>query len=145
MFSNLLVTLGEQRFSAGALAAAQRDAEQRGYRLVRANGPDERLSAWIDWRFAPSWWSSETRMGDAWYALTADGSIAGFAAFGALDQPYPWLRAYRNDPAVARFGPFGIAEDHRGTGLGEVLLTAALSALSERAPAALLPPFRETV
>jgi phosphoribosylglycinamide formyltransferase-1 len=128
---NLLAPLGE-RYGAEALAEARRTAERLGYRLVRSDAPDERLCAWIDWQFAPSWWSSEVRDGSAWYAVDADGAIAGFAAFGSPERSYHWLQAYRRRPDVGLFGPYGVAEALRNTGIGEVLLTAALCGLAER-------------
>ena len=138
MAVNLLAALGD-RYGADTLAAARRTAEARGYRLVLAGDPDERLCAWIDWRFAPSWWSSEVRASSAWYALGRDGTIAGFAAFGSRDRSPHWLRAYADRPEIALFGPYGVAVEHRGTGLGDALLTAALCTLAESSPAALIP------
>jgi phosphoribosylglycinamide formyltransferase-1 len=135
---NLLAPLGG-RYGAAALAQARLDAERRGYRLVRVDGPDERLCAWIDWAFAPSWWSSETRDGSAWIAYAASGEIAGFAAFGARSRSAPWLHAYRDRRDVGVFGPYGVADAHRGTGLGEALLAAALCGLAEWAAEALIP------
>jgi phosphoribosylglycinamide formyltransferase-1 len=135
---NLLAPLGE-RYDAAALAETRRAAERLGYRLVRTDAPDDRLSAWIDWQFAPSWWSSETRTGSAWYALAADDTIAGFAAFGSPDRSYHWLQAYRKRPDVGLFGPYGVSEAKRKTGIGEVLLRAALCGLGERFRWALIP------
>jgi len=134
---NLVAALGE-RFDARALAAARRDVEARGFRLVRVDGPDERLSAWIDWRFAPSWWSSEARAGSTWYAERGN-AIVGFATFGARDLPFPWLRTYRGRDDVGIFGPYGVVPEYRGSGVGRALLTAALSSLAEHHPAALIP------
>ncbi len=138
MAVNLLATLGD-RYGADALAEARRAADARGFRLVRAAAPDERLAAWIDWTFAPSWWSSEARASDGWYAQTASGDIAGFASFGNTAHAYPWLRAYRERGDVAVFGPYGVAPEHRKTGIGAALLTAAFASLAERAPSALVP------
>ena len=138
MAVNLLAPLGE-RCGADALSGALRTGEQLGFRLVRIDAPDERLCAWIDWQFAPSWWSSEVREGSAWYALAADGTIAGFAGFGSPDRSYHWLQAYRKRADVGLFGPYGVAEGHRKTGIGEALLTAALCSLAERFRWALIP------
>jgi phosphoribosylglycinamide formyltransferase-1 len=135
---NLLAPLGE-RFGAEALANAQQAAERLGYRLVRVDAPDERLCAWIDWQFAPSWWSSEVRDGSAWYALATDGTIAGFAGFGSADRSYHWLQSYRKRTDVGMFGPFGVAKAHRKTGIGEALLAAALSSLERGSRWALIP------
>ena len=135
---NLIVALGE-RYGADALATAQRDAEAHGYRLVRADAPDDRLTAWIDWTFAPSWWSSEARASRTWYAQTGEGEIVGFASFGSPERAYPWLRAYRARADVALFGPYGVAPGHRKRGVGAALLSAALASLAEYAPFALIP------
>jgi phosphoribosylglycinamide formyltransferase 1 len=135
---NLLAPLGE-RHRPDELAAAVATGAALGYRLLRVDKPDERLCAWIDWTFAPSWWSSEVRGGFAWYALAPDGSIAGFAGFGSPDRSYHWLQAYRGRPDVGLFGPYGVAEAHRKSGLGQVLLAAALSDLAERFRWALIP------
>jgi phosphoribosylglycinamide formyltransferase-1 len=134
---NLLAALGST-YGAEALAAARRAAEARGYRLVRVDGPDERLYAWIDWQFAPSWWSSETRVGSCWYA-ERDGEIVGFAAYGARGLRFPWLRAYRERADVGIFGPYGIALEHRGSGIGAALLQAACCSLADDHAAALIP------
>ena len=65
MAVNLLAPLGE-RYGAEALAGALRRGEELGYRLVRVDAVDDRLCAWIDWQFAPSWLSSEVRDGSVW-------------------------------------------------------------------------------
>ena len=135
---NLLAPLGE-RYRPEALPAAIETAAHLGYELRRIDAPDERLCAWIDWEFAPSWWSSEVRDGSAWYALAADGTIAGFAGFGSTDRSYHWLQPYRKRADVGIFGPYGVAAAHRKTGLGEVLLVAALCELAKRYRWALIP------
>ena len=135
---NLLAPLGE-RYRPQALPAAIETAEHLGYQLRRIDAPDERLCAWIDWEFAPSWWSSEVRGGPAWYALAADGTIAGFAGFGSSDRSYHWLQTYRKRADVGIFGPYGVASAHRKTGLGEVLLVAALCDLAAGYRWALIP------
>jgi len=121
--------LADARFGSDAHARAHALADMAGYVLHEAVQPDETLAAWIDLTFAPSWWSAEMLAGQAWYALAKDGSIAGFAAYGARDLALPWLRGYRGDPATGIFGPFGVAPEHRKTGLGEALLIAALGSL----------------
>jgi phosphoribosylglycinamide formyltransferase-1 len=126
MAVNLLAALDDVRYGASALA---HDAAARaGYTLRRIDGPDALLAAWIDLHFAPSWWSFEAGAGSAWVA-ERDGAIAGFAAFGARGLKFPWLRAWRNRPDVGIFGPYGVAPAHRGHGIGEALLTAALCSL----------------
>jgi phosphoribosylglycinamide formyltransferase-1 len=129
MAVNLLADLADPRFGDDAHARAHALADMAGYTIHEAAQPDETLAAWIDLTFAPSWWSGEMLAGSAWYALATDGSIAGFAAFGARGLPVPWLRTYRDRPEIGVFGPFGVAGEHRKTGLGEALLIAALASL----------------
>jgi phosphoribosylglycinamide formyltransferase-1 len=124
---------------AGALAAARDAADALGYRLTRSDAPDERLCAWIDWQFAPSWWSSEVRSASVWCATDRTGAIAGFAAFGARERSMPWLAAYRERADVGIFGPYGVAVPHRKTGIGALLLRAALCSLATGVSAALIP------
>jgi phosphoribosylglycinamide formyltransferase 1 len=134
---NLQAPLGAG-YDEAALAAAYRRAEALGYTLVRVDKPDERLAAWIDWRFAPSWWSSEVRSGSAWYAQR-NGAIAGFAAFGTRERRFRWLRRYEGRDDLGILGPIGVAKEHRRSGLGEALTAAALCSLAPRASNALIP------
>ncbi|HEY0383136.1 MAG TPA: GNAT family N-acetyltransferase [Candidatus Elarobacter sp.] len=128
MAVNLLAPLDDERYGAPALAGAHDAAARAGYTLRRGDGPDARLAAWIDLHFAPSWWSFEAGAGSAWIA-ERDGAIAGFAAFGARGLKFRWLRAWRDRHDTGIFGPYGVAQAHRGTGIGEALLTAALCSL----------------
>ncbi len=128
MAVNLLAALDDERYGADALARAHDAAERAGYTLRRVDGPDALLAAWIDLHFAPSWWSFEAGAGSAWVA-ERDGAIGGFAAFGARDFAFFWLRRWRERADVGIFGPYGVAEAQRGAGIGDVLLTAALCGL----------------
>ncbi len=130
MAVNLLAALDGERYGAGALAGAQAAAARAGATLRRVDGLDERLAAWIDAEFAPSWWSSEAAAGSAWVAERG-GAIVGFAAFGARGLRFPWLRAYRDRPEIGMFGPYGVAPAVRGSGVGAALLDAALCSLRE--------------
>jgi phosphoribosylglycinamide formyltransferase-1 len=139
MAVNLLAALDDERYGANALARAHDGAARAGYVLRRVDGADDRLAAWIDFHFAPSWWSFEAGAGSAWVAERG-GAIAGFAAFGARGLKFPWLRRWHARGDAGIFGPYGVAEVHRGTGIGEALLTAALCALRATGHAAALIP-----
>lgn len=129
MAVNLIVDFAGERFGESAVLRAREAAAARGYTLEHAPRLDERLAAWIDWTFAPSWWSAEARAGEVWYALDAHGAIAGFAAFDARGLRFPWLRGYERIPDIGIFGPYGVAGAHRKTGLGAALLDVALGSL----------------
>jgi len=105
MAVNLLAALDDERYGGGALARAHEAAAGAGYALRRVDGADGLLAAWIDYHFAPSWWSYEAGAGSAWVA-ERDGAIAGFAAFGARGLRFPWLRRWRDRADVGVFGPF---------------------------------------
>jgi phosphoribosylglycinamide formyltransferase-1 len=139
MAVNLLAALDDERYGASALARAHDAAARAGCTLRRADGPDALLAAWIDLHFAPSWWSFEAGAGSAWIA-ERDGAIAGFAAFGARGLKFRWLRAWRDRDDAGIFGPYGVAEAYRGSGIGEVLLTAALCGLRASGCASALIP-----
>jgi phosphoribosylglycinamide formyltransferase-1 len=137
---NLLVDYEEGRFDDSAMTAALESAQRLGYKLIAAERADDRLCAWIDWKFAPSWWSSEARVAEVWYAIAPDGDIAGFAAFDPQGLRFPWLLAYRDRRDVGIFGPYGVAPEHRATGIGEALLTAGLVSLRRKGYAHALIP-----
>ncbi len=139
MAVNLLAALDDERYGAAAPARAQAAAARAGCTLRRIDGPDDRLSAWIDFHFAPSSWSSETRAGDAWVA-ERDGEIVGFAAFGARGLHFPWLRRWRDARDVGIFGPYGVVRSMRGGEIGEALLLAALCSLRAAGFASALIP-----
>ncbi|MEA2687509.1 MAG: phosphoribosylglycinamide formyltransferase 1, partial [Candidatus Eremiobacteraeota bacterium] len=141
-----LAALDDERYGANALARAHDAAASAGYTLRRVDGRDDgpdrfgdRLAAWIDLHFAPSWWSYEALAGSAWVAERG-GEIAGFAAFGARGLKFPWLRRWRERADVGIFGPYGVAPAHRKTGVGEALLAAAMCGLrGSRYDFALIP------
>ncbi len=140
MAVNLIVELGSERFGDDAAARALRAAERLGFRLVHSTHADDRLAAWIDWQFAPSWWSAEARAGEVWYALDARSDIMGFAAFDARGLHFPWLRAYQGRNDIGVFGPYGVCREQRKTGLGEALLEIALCSLRAKNYARALIP-----
>jgi phosphoribosylglycinamide formyltransferase-1 len=137
---NLIVDFAAERFGEAAATRAHQSAAAQGYRLVHSQCADDRLAAWIDWRFAPSWWSAEARAGEVWCAFNASGEIAGFAVFDARGLRFPWLRAYREQTDIGIFGPYGVAPKHRKTPLGQALLDRALSSLRAKGYARALIP-----
>lgn len=140
MAVNLLVDFRGERFDAAAAARAQRAADALGFRLIQGRHGDDRLAAWIDWQFAPSWWSAEACASEVWVALDKRGDIAGFAAFDARGVHLPWLRAYQIRTDVGIFGPYGVAPAQRKTGLGAALLDVALCSLRAKNYARALIP-----
>ncbi len=132
MAVNLIVDFGVGRFDAAAAARAHRAADALGFRLVHAASADDRLAAWIDWQFAPSWWSAEAVASEVWVALDKRDDIAGFAAFDSHGLRLPWLRGYHARTDIGIFGPYGVAPEQRKTGLGEALLDVALCSLSAK-------------
>jgi len=137
---NLLVDFADERFDVAAAARAHRTAEALGFRLVHAARADDRLAAWIDWQFAPSWWSAEARESEVWVAQDQRGDIGGFAAFDSHGLRLPWLREYHAQTGIGIFGPFGIAPEQRKKGLGTALLDAALCSLRAKHYARALIP-----
>ena len=128
---NLLVDLDE-RFSPSVLEDARSVVVAHGFALESVERPGERYLSWIDLVFGGTW-SGEVARGSAVVATNArDGSPVGFAAFGARDLRYFWLRAWEGRDDVAILGPSGVAPQHRTEDLQRALLRAALVALRER-------------
>ena len=137
---NLIVDFAADRFDAAAAERAHHMANALGFRLMHAARGDERLAAWIDWQFAPSWWSAEACASEVWMALDKGGDIVGFAAFDAHGLRWPWLRGYHARAEVGIFGPYGVVREQRKTGLGEALLDVALCSLRAKSYAHALIP-----
>lgn len=133
MAVNLLVDFADDRFARETpretVARGIASAREQGYAIDDAADETDRLCAWVDQHFAPSWWSSEIRLGRASIAHAADGDIAGFVAYDARGLRFPWLRAYADRADIGLFGPYGLAPERRGTGLGDALLVKALGEL----------------
>jgi phosphoribosylglycinamide formyltransferase-1 len=122
---NLVVALDE-RFADDA--GARERLARAGYDVRIDAGASDPVLAWIDDEFGGAW-SSEVAAGHAVLA-TRDGNPAGFAAFDPHGLRYAWLRGVAREPGVGIFGPFGVAEAHRG--IGSQLLHIALCGLRTR-------------
>lgn len=106
---------------------------------VLTEAADDRTLAWIDEAFG-GWWSSEAVAGSNVIARRADGAPIGFATFDAKGLPFRWLMGLGRERDVGIFGPFGLAEEERKTGLGVFLLRQTLRALRQRGYARALIP-----
>jgi len=98
--------------------------QEEGYTFSTANWDDlPELISFASERLAPDWGEilraaalQGTQGGDrVLFSREPNGSIVGFATYGAVGE------------IVDRFGPFGVDENYRGTGLGRVLLHATLT------------------
>lgn len=108
--------------------AAKRKREEEGYRFEHLT--PRYLRALIEFNervFYPDW-SRAMRESvlrripwdRTWIALSPADAISGFSQFGAYDH------------VPDRFGPFGVDESLRGTGLGKVLLYLTLEDMAAR-------------
>jgi phosphoribosylglycinamide formyltransferase 1 len=129
---NLLVDL-DDRF-----APSLEIASIPGVRIETTASPGDRVLAWIDATFG-GWWSSEARAATCVVAWRGDVPVA-FAAYDPHGLRFGWLRGLAREPGVGVFGPFGVVEGERGTGLGRLLLRVALAGLRERGYARALIP-----
>jgi GNAT superfamily N-acetyltransferase len=76
----------------------------------------ERVLAFIDKNFGQIW-RFEASKGKTIFYVEVDGEIAGFSTHDANNRGLGW------------FGPTGVAQSHRGRGLGRALLLASLADL----------------
>lgn len=119
---NLVVDLGD-RFDHAPVPSD-------GVTITPSGAADERTLAWIDDAFGGAW-SSEAHAGTNALAFHA-GAPVGFATFDPTGLRFAWLRGLARERDVGIFGPFGVAENERGRGLGTALLHSALNGLRER-------------
>lgn len=126
---NLLVDLSHERFGPRALAESLRAIEAGGFSVTRTRNVEDACLAWIDNEFGGTW-SSEVFAGSAAVAKFGN-AYAGFAAYGARNLRFGWLRGLGAHEGVGIFGPFGVAKSFRGTRAGPHLLLAALASLRE--------------
>lgn len=127
---NLLSDLHDDRFTQKSLHRELEALAARGVVPLCHHRTPENILGWIDAEFG-GWWSSEVHAGGAWLADDALGRVA-FAAFDARGLRFSWLRPWQQRADVGIFGPFGVIERARGSGIGRRLLAAALFSLRER-------------
>ncbi|HEY6327110.1 MAG TPA: GNAT family N-acetyltransferase [Candidatus Cybelea sp.] len=126
---NLVVDLSRER----AIPPPPADVE------IAAPAPtDERTLAWIDETFGGTW-SSEAYAGRSVVARR-DGAPIGFATIDPRGLTFSWLDGLAREPGVGVFGPFGVAPQERGRGVGRALLGHALGALRESGYARAIVP-----
>jgi phosphoribosylglycinamide formyltransferase-1 len=126
---NLVVDLSRER----AIPPAP-----EGVEIAPPEPTDERTLAWIDDTFGGTW-SSEANAGRSVVARLY-GSPVGFATIDPGGLKFSWLDGLAQEPGVGIFGPFGVAPQERGRGVGRVLLSRALDALRETGYARAIVP-----
>jgi len=126
---NLVVDLARDR------PAAQPPA---GVEIAPPAAADGRTLAWIDQMFDGTW-SSEAAVGRTIVARRA-GSPVGFATIEPQGLRFSWLASLAREPGVGVFGPFGVAPEERGRGIGRALLGRAVAALRESGHARAIVP-----
>jgi phosphoribosylglycinamide formyltransferase-1 len=127
---NLIADLDDPRFAQSEVHRALEALPARGVRPIRDHRTPEPLLSWIDAEFGGTW-SSEAAAGGVWVAEDSTGRL-GFAAFDPRALGFFWLRYWRQKNGVGVFGPFGLVEGARKTGLGPTLLRATMFSLRER-------------
>ena len=93
-----------------------------GIRICRALPPDTgRILDWVGSNFGVGWrgecMNALSQQPAACYIALRDRELVGFACFDATARGY--------------FGPIGVAEGERGTGIGKALLTQCLCGMRE--------------
>ena len=124
---NLIVDLRDEKYSPAVLEQSLKHIKASGFSYVEAERPGDSALAWIDQEFGGTW-SSEAFAGKN-IVVTEQDRFAGFVTYDPRGLNFAWLRAWRSQPDVGFFGPFGVARAHRGSPLGKHLLTAALCLL----------------
>ncbi len=134
---NLAVDLSEG-FGESERSNAIARLESHGLSVEERDGADDRTLAWIDLTFGGAW-SGEAFKG-ANVIVRRDGAPVGFSTYDPRGLHYRWLRKMGSQPGVGIFGPFGVAPQERGNGLGPALLRLALCGLRRRSYATALIP-----
>ncbi len=101
---------------------AYRAVEEEGVILRRPQGYERHiLTHWVGEHFSPKWVSEAkvafSRQPVSAFMATREKEILGFACYETTGKGY--------------FGPTGVAEGERGSGLGKALLYKALEAMRE--------------
>ena len=135
---NLVVDLRDERFGGDAHARALAGIEAAGFSVERVAPGSDAFLAWIDEQFGGTW-SSEAFAGSSIVAKRGD-RFAGFATYAPRGLKFAWLRGLGAQPGVGVFGPFGVADEFRGSPIGPHLLIAALASLKEAGYAQALVP-----
>jgi GNAT superfamily N-acetyltransferase len=96
--------------------------EDQGITLRRARAYERHIvAAWVAEHFSPKWESEVkvalSRQPVSCYIATRDKEILGFACYETTARGF--------------FGPTGVGEDARGTGIGKALLFKCLESLKE--------------
>jgi phosphoribosylglycinamide formyltransferase-1 len=128
--ANLVTDLVAPDFAQPEVHRALEALDRAGIVPLREHRTPERILAWIDAEFGGTA-SIDAASGGIWIAQDRHGPLA-FAAYDSREPRYHWLRGWSQNPGVGSFGPFGVCERARGTGLGKTLLHAALFSLRER-------------
>ena len=127
--ANLAAELDASQFAQPELHRALEALDRAGIVPLREHRTPERILAWIDAEFGGTA-SIDAASGGIWIAEDRSGPLA-FAAYDSREPDYHWLRGWSEKPGVGVFGPFGVSDRARGTGLGKNLLRAALFSLRE--------------
>ena len=96
--------------------------EAKGIHLRRPGAYEKHIVAsWVGRTFSPKWQSecevAFSRRPISCFIATKDKQILGFACYDCTARGF--------------FGPTGVAEDHRGSGIGKAVLFLALDGLRE--------------
>lgn len=134
---NLAVELDE-RFDERIRAECVAALEASGLTIEEHDSAPDGTLSWIDLVFGGTW-SIEAKSG-ANAVVRKDAVPVAFATYDARNLRYRWLRKLGSREGVGIFGPFGVAPELRGTGVGPVLLAIALCGLRRRGYATALIP-----
>ncbi len=135
---NLVVELQNGQFGEDRYAKAAGAIEDAGFSLERVTPGSGEFLAWLDDEFGGTW-SSEAYAASSVVAMRGR-RFAGFASYDPRGLRFAWLNGLGRAPQVGIFGPFGVASEFRGSGIGPHLLIAALASLAHLGYARALIP-----